>query len=88
MLILSQTYPEPDSVSKENEFSLEAVPLILRVSRLGKLKEEAKLMLHDFMKCNGSVHISSANLMACTCSLTLIAISWPQFLDRIVSASC
>jgi symplekin len=86
MIIISQTYPEPDSVRKENEFSLEEVPLTLKVARPRKLEEEAQLMIEDLMKYHGSAHISSANLMACMGSLTHIAKSRPQFLDRIVTA--
>lgn len=86
MLIVSQTYPEPDSIRKENEFSLEEIPLTLKVARPRKLEEEAQLMLEDLMKYHGSAHISSANLMACMGSLTHIAKSRPQFLDRIVTA--
>ena len=86
MIIVSQTYPEPDSVRKENEFSLEEVPLTLKVARPRKLEEEAQLMIEDLLKFHGSAHISSANLMACMGSLTHIAKSRPQFLDRIVTA--
>ncbi|XP_046643772.1 symplekin-like [Daphnia pulicaria] len=86
MIIISQTYPEPDSVRKENEFSLEEVPLTLKIARPRKLEEEAQLMIEDLMKYHGSAHISSANLMACMGSLTHIAKSRPQFLDRIVTA--
>lgn len=86
MIIISQTYPEPDSVRKENEFSLEEVPLTLKVARPRKLEEEAQFMIDDLIKFHGSAHISSANLMACMGSLTHIAKSRPQFLDRIVTA--
>lgn len=86
MIIVSQTYPEPDSIRKENEFSLEEVPLTLKVARPRKLEEEAQVMIDDLIKFHGSAHISSANLMACMGSLTHIAKSRPQFLDRIVTA--
>lgn len=86
MIIISQTYPEPDSVRKENEFSLEDVPLTLKVARPRKLEEEAQRMLEDLIKFHGSAHISSANLMACMGSLTHIAKSRPQFLNRVVTA--
>ena len=86
MIIISQTYPEPDSVRKDNEFSLEEVPLTLKVARPRKLEEEAQLMLEDLLKFHGSAHISSANLMACMGSLTHIAKSRPQLLEKIVSA--
>ena len=87
MIIICQTYPEPDSViRKDNEFSLEEVPLTLKVARPRKLEEEAQMMIEDLLKFHGSAHISSANLMACMGSLTHIAKSRPQFLDKIVTA--
>lgn len=43
-------------------------------------------MFEELVKFHGSAHISSANLMACMGSLTHIAKSRPQFLERIVGA--
>lgn len=86
MLIVSQTYPESDSIRKENEFSLEDMPFTIKFARPTKLEEEATGMLERLLKFHGSPHISSANLMACMGSLTHIAKSRPQFLDRIVTA--
>ena len=86
MIIVSQTYPEPDSVRKDKEFSLEEVPLTLKVARPRKLEEEAQMMLDELIKFHGSAHISSANLMACMGSLTHIVRSRPQFLEKIVTA--
>ena len=86
MLIVSQTYPEHDSIQKEGEFSLDSVPLNLVVARPRKLEEEARKMLDELLKFHGSANISSDNLMACMGSLTHIAKSRPQFLERIVMA--
>ena len=86
MLIVAQTYSEPDSIVKENEFNLDQVPLNLEVARPSKLEDEARRMFDDLLKYHGSAHISSANLMACMGSLTHIAKSRPQFLERIVAA--
>lgn len=86
MLVVSQTYPEPDSIRKENEFSLEDMPFTIKFARPTKLEEEANTMLENLIKFHGSAHISSANLMACMGSLTHIAKSRPQFLDRVVTA--
>lgn len=86
MLIVCQTYPESDSIRRENEFSLEDMPFTIKFARLTKLEEEANIMLESLIKFHGSAHISSANLMACMGSLTHIAKSRPQFLDRIVVA--
>lgn len=86
MIIISQSYPEPDSICKEKEFSLEEVPLNLKIAKPRKLEEEAKLMFEDLVKFHGSAHISSANLMACMSSFSHIAKSRPQFLEQIVIA--
>ena len=86
MLIISQTYPEADSICKEKEFSLEEVPLNLKIAKPRKLEEEAKSMFEELLKFHGSAHISSANLMACMSSFSHIAKSRPQFLERIVDA--
>lgn len=40
-LVLLQTYPEPDSVKRDNDFSLEDIPLGLKIARRRKLEEEA-----------------------------------------------
>lgn len=86
MIIISQSYPEPDSVCKEKEFSLEEVRLNLKIAKPRKLEEEAKVMFEDLVKFHGSAHISSANLMACMSSFSHIAKSRPQFLEQIVIA--
>lgn len=41
MLVLLQTYPEAESIKRNNDFSLEDVPLTLKVARRRKLEEEA-----------------------------------------------
>ena len=41
-VVLLQTYPEADSMKRENDFSLEDVPLTLKIARRRKLEEEAK----------------------------------------------
>lgn len=41
-IILLQTYPEPGATRKANDFSLEDVPLTLKIARRRKLEEEAK----------------------------------------------
>lgn len=40
-LVLLQTYPEADSLRRENDFSLEDIPLGLKIARRRKLEEEA-----------------------------------------------
>lgn len=39
--MLLQTYPEPDSLHGENDFSLEDIPMGLKIARRRKLEEEA-----------------------------------------------
>jgi symplekin len=41
-VVLLQTYPEAESMKRDNEFSLEDVPLTLKIARRRKLEEEAK----------------------------------------------
>ena len=44
MCIRDRTYPEPDSVHGENDFSLEDIPMGLKIARRRKLEEEAMLV--------------------------------------------
>jgi len=41
-VILLQTPTEPDSIKRLNEFSLEHVPITLKVARPRKLEEDAR----------------------------------------------
>jgi hypothetical protein len=41
-IVLLQTYPEVHSMKRANDFSLEDVPLTLKIARRRKLEEEAK----------------------------------------------
>ncbi|KAK7069039.1 hypothetical protein SK128_025268 [Halocaridina rubra] len=85
-LILLQTYKEVDSVTREGEFNLDLVPLTLKVARPRKLEEEARMVLSKLLAFQGSIHISSVNLMTCMSSLTIIARARPQFLGKIINA--
>lgn len=40
-VVLLQTYPQPGTARKPNDFSLEDVPLTLKIARRRKLEEEA-----------------------------------------------
>ncbi|XP_014288731.1 symplekin isoform X1 [Halyomorpha halys] len=86
MIVLLQTYREPDSTNRTNDFSLEDVPLTLKVARRRKLEEEAMTVFDLMLKFHGSPHISSANLMACMGSLTTIAKLRPNFMGKVVAA--
>ncbi|XP_054261874.1 symplekin-like [Macrosteles quadrilineatus] len=85
-LVLLQTYPEADSLRRENDFSLEDIPMGLKIARRRKLEEEALTIFDLMVKFHGSPHISSVNLMACMGSLTLIAKMRPQFMGKVVAA--
>ncbi|KAG0711695.1 Symplekin [Chionoecetes opilio] len=85
-LVLLQTYTETDSVTREGEFNLDDVPLTLKVARPRKLEEESKVVLGRLLAFQGSIHISSVNLMTCMSSLTIVARARPQFLGKVVNA--
>ncbi|ROT70452.1 symplekin isoform X2 [Penaeus vannamei] len=85
-LVLLQTYTEADSVVRDGEFNLDQVPLTLKVARPRKLEEEARMVLNKLIAFQGSIHISSVNLMTCMSSLTIIARARPQFLGMIINA--
>ncbi|KAG5327185.1 SYMPK protein, partial [Pseudoatta argentina] len=79
-VILIQTYPDPDSPKKPDDFSLEDIPLTLKIARRRKLEEEANHVMDLLIKFHGSPHVSSVNLMTCMGSLALIAKMRPQFM--------
>ncbi|KAF4519099.1 hypothetical protein B566_EDAN010521 [Ephemera danica] len=85
-VVLLQTYPEPESMRRNNDFSLEDVPMALKIARRRKLEEEAIMTLDLLIKFHGSAHISSVNLMACMGSLTLIAKMRPQYMPKVITA--
>lgn len=86
MLVLLQTYPEAESLKRTNEFSLEDIPMTLKIARRRKLEEEAMMFFDLMIKFHGSQHISSANLIACMGSLTTIAKLRPIFMGKVVNA--
>ncbi|XP_042217940.1 symplekin-like [Homarus americanus] len=85
-LVLLQTYTEADSVVRDGEFNLDQVPLTLKVARPRKLEEEARMVLNKLLAFQGSIHISSVNLMTCMSSLTIMGRARPQFLGKIINA--
>ena len=86
MLVVTQTHTEEESTKKPNDFSLDDVPLTLKVVRPRKLEEEAKNVFEELIKFHGSEHISSANLMTCMGSLANIAKFRPQFMPKVITA--
>ncbi|XP_012251280.1 symplekin isoform X2 [Athalia rosae] len=85
-VVLVQTYPDPDSPKKPDDFSLEDVPLTLKIARRRKLEEEANHVMDLLIKFHGSPHVSSVNLMTCMGSLALIAKMRPQFMADVIQA--
>lgn len=83
-MILIQTYPDPDSPKKPDDFSLEDIPLTLKIARRRKLEEEANHVMDLLIKFHGSPHVSSVNLMTCMGSLALIAKMRPQFMSNVI----
>lgn len=85
-VVLIQTYPDPDSSKKADDFSLEDIPLTLKIARRRKLEEEAIHVMDLLIKFHGSPHVSSVNLMTCMGSLALIAKTRPQFMPGVIQA--
>jgi symplekin len=85
-VVLIQTYPDPDSPKKPDDFSLEDVPLTLKIARRRKLEEEANHVMDLLIKFYGSPHVSSVNLITCMGSLSLIAKMRPQFMPNVIQA--
>lgn len=84
-VVLLQTYPEADSMVRENDFNLEDIPLTLKIVRRRRLEEEASMIFNLLVKFHGEAHVSSVNLMTCMGSLTLIARMRPQFMGKVVT---
>jgi len=83
-VVLIQTYPDPDCPKKPDDFSLEDIPLTLKIARRRKLEEEANHVMDLLIKFHGSPHVSSVNLMTCMGSLALIAKMRPQFMSNVI----
>lgn len=85
-VILVQTYADPDSPKKPDDFSLEDVPLTLKIARRRKLEEEANHVMNLLIKFFGSPHVSSVNLITCMGCLSMIAKKRPQFMESVIQA--
>ncbi|CAH1966093.1 unnamed protein product [Acanthoscelides obtectus] len=85
-VVLLQTYPDETENKRSNDFSLDDVPLTLKVARRRRLEEEASNLFEILVKFHNSPHISSANLLACVGVLTNIAKSRAMFMERVVDA--
>ncbi|XP_008544685.1 symplekin [Microplitis demolitor] len=85
-VVLLQTHIDPDMPKKPGDFSLEDVPLTLKIARRRKLEEEANHVMDLLIKFHGSPHVSSVNLMTCMGSLAQIAKMRPQFMTKVIEA--
>ncbi|KAF5307789.1 hypothetical protein FQR65_LT06661 [Abscondita terminalis] len=85
-VVLLQTYPDQYETKPNTDFSLEDVPLTLKIARRRKLEEEANKIFDLLIKFNGSQHVSSANLFACIGALANIARNRPEFMGRVIAS--
>lgn len=85
-VVILQTYPDEDSQKKENDFSLDDIPLTLKIIRRRKLEEEAMNIFDILLKFHAATHVSSVNLIACTGSLSTIAKMRPSLMAPVVEA--
>lgn len=85
-VVILQTYPDEDSMKRENDFSLENIPLTLKIVRRRKLEDEAISIFETLLKFHAASHISSVNLIACTGSLCTIAKMRPTLMFSVVEA--
>ncbi|XP_059621299.1 symplekin [Phlebotomus argentipes] len=85
-VVILQTYPDEDSVKRDNDFSLEDVPMTLKIARRRKLEDEAINIFELLLKFQAASHISSVNLIGCTGSLCTIAKLRPSLMNPVVEA--
>lgn len=85
-VIILQTHHEEDSMKRETDFSLDDIPLTLKIARRRKLEDEARNIFDSLLKFHAASHISSVNLIACTGSLCTIAKMRPVLMSVVVDA--
>lgn len=85
-VVILQTYPDVDSLKRENDFSLENIPMTMKLVRRRKLEDEAVMIFETLIKFHAAPHISSVNLIACTGTLCSIAKLRTTFLAPVVHA--
>lgn len=73
-------------MKRENDFSLDNIPLTMKIVRRRKLEDEAISIFDTLLKFHAAPHISSVNLIACTGTLCTIAKMRPTFLNPVVHA--
>lgn len=84
-VVILQTHHEEDSMKRENDFSLDDIPLTLKIVRRRKLEDEARNIFDSLLKFHAASHISSVNLIACTGSLCTIAKMRPVLMNVVVA---
>ncbi|GFU50123.1 symplekin [Nephila pilipes] len=82
-LILKQTFKDQFFLG---DFSLDKIPVILKIFRPRKLEEEAKEMFQRIVDLHGASHVSSLNLMTCMQVLTCIARKRFEFFPKVLQA--
>lgn len=85
-VIILQTHRSADSEKRLNDFSLEDVPMTLKIARRRKLEDEAIQIFNLLLKFHAASHISSANLIACTQTLGKIATVCPSLMNPVIEA--
>lgn len=83
-----QTHPDPQYPRKPDDFSLEDIPLTLKIARRRILEEEANHVMNLLVQFLGTPHVSSVNLMTCMGSLAVIAKSRPTFMSVVIKGMC
>lgn len=85
-VIILQTHPDTDSIKRDNDFSLDDVPVGLSIVNRQTLEEEALNIFEILIKFHGAPHISSVNLIACTGTLCTIAKMRPALMSQVIEA--
>lgn len=73
-------------MKRDNDFSLDSIPLTTKIVRRRKLEDEANSIFAALLKFYAASHISSVNLIACTGTLCTVAKMRPNFLGDVVQA--
>lgn len=85
-VVILQTYPDKDSMKRENDFSLENIPYTVKLIRRRKLEDEAMNIFEVLLKFHAATHISSVNLIACTGTLCIISKMRPRLMAPVIDA--
>ncbi|XP_063705465.1 symplekin [Culicoides brevitarsis] len=87
-VVIWQTSPgdEDDDEKKKGDFSLNSIPITLKLLKRRKLEDEAMNIFDLLLKFHGASHISSVNLIACTGTLCNIAKVRPALFTPVVEA--